>query len=94
MFVGEYVTAIRFENMVKEMILKASLYNWFQNSNQTFIGAKNISNNTGHSSGQQMIFSGNNVYVVWEDDTNGGDLDIFFRVRYKQRSDIQSCYKP
>jgi Transposase DDE domain len=28
---GEYVTAIRFENMVKELILKASLYNWFQN---------------------------------------------------------------
>jgi len=27
---GEYVTAIKFENMVKEMILKASLYNWFQ----------------------------------------------------------------
>lgn len=27
---GEYVTAIRFENMIKEMILKASLYNWFQ----------------------------------------------------------------
>ena len=27
---GEYVTAIRFENMVKEIILKASLYNWFQ----------------------------------------------------------------
>ena len=27
---SEYVTAIRFENMVKEMILKASLYNWFQ----------------------------------------------------------------
>ena len=27
---GEYVTAIRFENMVKEMILKVSLYNWFQ----------------------------------------------------------------
>ena len=27
---GEYVTAIRFENMVKEMVLKASLYNWFQ----------------------------------------------------------------
>ena len=31
MFDGEYVTAVRFENMVKEMILKASLYNWFQN---------------------------------------------------------------
>ena len=27
---GEYITAIRFENMVKELILKASLYNWFQ----------------------------------------------------------------
>ena len=27
---GEYVTATRFENMIKEMILKASLYNWFQ----------------------------------------------------------------
>ena len=27
---GEYVTAIRFENMIKEKILKASLYNWFQ----------------------------------------------------------------
>ena len=28
---GEYVTAIRFENMIKEILLKASLYNWFQN---------------------------------------------------------------
>ncbi|HSF50779.1 MAG TPA: IS5 family transposase [Nitrososphaeraceae archaeon] len=27
---GEYVTAFRFENMIKEIILKASLYNWFQ----------------------------------------------------------------
>ena len=27
---GEYVTAIRIENMIKEMILKASLYNLFQ----------------------------------------------------------------
>ena len=27
---GEYVTAIRFENMVKEIMLKASLYNLFQ----------------------------------------------------------------
>ncbi len=30
MFDREYVTAIRFENMIKEMILKASLYNLFQ----------------------------------------------------------------
>ena len=27
---GEYVTDIRFENMIKELILRASLYNWFQ----------------------------------------------------------------
>jgi len=27
---GEYVTAIRFENMIKEIMLKASLYNLFQ----------------------------------------------------------------
>ncbi|HSE99346.1 MAG TPA: IS5/IS1182 family transposase, partial [Nitrososphaeraceae archaeon] len=27
---GEYVTAIRLENIIKEMILKVSLYNWFQ----------------------------------------------------------------
>jgi len=32
---GEYVTAIRFENMIKEMILKASLYNWFQSMTVT-----------------------------------------------------------
>ena len=30
MFGREYVTAIRFENMIKEMILKTSLYNLFQ----------------------------------------------------------------
>ena len=27
---GEYVAAIRFENMIKEMILKVLLYNWVQ----------------------------------------------------------------
>jgi hypothetical protein len=26
---GEYVSAVKFPNMIKEMILKASLYNWF-----------------------------------------------------------------
>jgi Transposase DDE domain len=30
MFCREYVSAIKFENMIKEIILKASLYNWFQ----------------------------------------------------------------
>ena len=32
---GEYVTAIRLENMIKEMILKASLYNWFRSITAT-----------------------------------------------------------
>ena len=27
-----------------------------------------------------MIVSGNNVYVVWADDSNGGDTDILFTV--------------
>ena len=27
-----------------------------------------------------MIVSGNNVYVVWRDESNGGDTDIFFTV--------------
>ena len=27
---GEYVTAIRLENMIKEIVLKTSLYNWFR----------------------------------------------------------------
>ena len=27
-----------------------------------------------------MIVSGNNVYVVWQDTSNGGDSDIFFTV--------------
>jgi hypothetical protein len=30
MFGREYVTAIRFEKMIREMVLKASLYNRFQ----------------------------------------------------------------
>ena len=29
-FDGEYVTAIRLENIVKEILLKVSLYNWFE----------------------------------------------------------------
>ncbi len=30
MFVGEYTSAIRFQNMVKEMLMKISLYNLFR----------------------------------------------------------------
>ena len=37
MFGREYVTAIRFENMIKEIILKASLYNCVSESNYYII---------------------------------------------------------
>ena len=40
---------------------------------QTF-STKNISNNTGGSHDAQISSEGNNVYVVWQDDTG----DIFF----------------
>ena len=49
---------------------------------QTFVDPPiDLSNNAGGSSGQQMIVSGNNVYVVWQDDSNGAAIsDIFFTV--------------
>ena len=37
----------------------------------------NLSNNTGTSLSPQIALSGNNVYVVWTDDTPGQN-DIFF----------------
>ena len=30
MFVEEYVTVIRFKNIINEILLKVSLYNWFK----------------------------------------------------------------
>ena len=48
---------------------------------QTFAPFTDLSNNDGFSAGQQMIVSGKNVYVVWEDNSdNAGNSDIFFRV--------------
>ena len=38
----------------------------------------NFSNNTGISSTSQIMTSGNNVYVVWSDQSTG-DGDIYFR---------------
>jgi hypothetical protein len=43
-----------------------------------FDGTKNLSNNGGESLHSQIAVSGNNVYVVWEDNTPG-NFDIFFR---------------
>jgi hypothetical protein len=41
-----------------------------------------LSNNDRNSSFPLIAVSGNNVYVVWEDTTNGGDSYIFFRVSH------------
>ncbi len=46
------------------------------NVGQTFSTPENISDNAGLSFNQQISVEGNNVYVVWEDDTD--DSDIFF----------------
>ena len=47
---------------------------------ETFEPPIDLSSNTGGSFDPQLIVSGNNVYVVWEDFSNGPDADIFFRV--------------
>ena len=50
------------------------------NNGQTFSNPINLSNNTGNSDLPQIALSeGNNVYVVWQDDTPGNN-DIFFVV--------------
>ena len=50
------------------------------NNGQTFALPTDLSDNDGLSEAQQMIVSGNNVYVVWQDESNGPDRDIFFTV--------------
>src|SRR5574339_1029353 len=48
---------------------------------QTFVDPPtDLSNNAGNSQDEQMIVSGNNVYVMWTDDSNGGVSNIFFTV--------------
>src|ERR687895_2149984 len=41
-------------------------------SGGTFTGAKSLSNSPGDSTNPNVAVSGNNVYVVWEDDSAGG----------------------
>jgi hypothetical protein len=48
-------------------------------SGATFTIAKSLSNNTGDSTNPNVAISGNNVYVVWEDDTAGGSEIILVR---------------
>ncbi|HEU4821899.1 MAG TPA: sialidase family protein [Nitrososphaeraceae archaeon] len=48
-------------------------------SGATFTNARNLSNNTGDSTNPNIAVSGNNVYIVWEDDTTGGAEIILVR---------------
>jgi hypothetical protein len=48
------------------------------NEGVTFGSTKNLSNNDGDSSVPQIISSGGNIYVVWQDDTPG-NFDILFK---------------
>ena len=48
------------------------------NEGATFGSTKNLSNNDGDSSVPQIISSGGNIYVVWQDDTPG-NFDILFK---------------
>lgn len=45
----------------------------------TFGPVIDLSNNAGASSNPRMLVSGNNVYVAWQDNSNGGDTELFFR---------------
>ena len=46
---------------------------------KTFDGTKNLSNNNGTSDNPQIVTSGNNIYVVWTDNTTGNG-DIYFKM--------------
>ena len=46
---------------------------------QTFEPIVDLRNNTGFSFNRQMALADNNVYVLWDDTTNGGDFNIFYR---------------
>ena len=49
-------------------------------SGATFSDTINISDDGGSSFNPRMAFSGNNVYVIWQDDTgNTGNTSIFFQ---------------
>jgi hypothetical protein len=48
------------------------------NEGATFGSTKNLSNNDGGSLFPQIISSGGNIYVVWQDHTPGNS-DIFFK---------------
>jgi hypothetical protein len=57
-----------------EVFFKAST-----NGGQTFGQVQNLSSNTGTSDSPKIAAYGQNVYVVWEDETSGNEPEIFFR---------------
>jgi hypothetical protein len=61
----------------KDIYFKAS-----PNSGYGFKGKKNLSGTNGTSEFPQIAASGNKVYVVWEDDTNG-NKEIYFKASQK-----------
>ena len=48
------------------------------NNGGTFGGTENLSNNTGASLSPHIAASGNNVYVIWTDNTTGNG-DVYFK---------------
>jgi len=69
-----YVVFVDLGAITDDIFFRAS-----NDNGQTFEPLINLSNNDGLSSNPRMLVSGNNVYVVWEDTSNGDDPDIFFR---------------
>ena len=51
------------------------------NNGSGFSGTRNLSNNTGNSELPQIAAAGGNVYVVWQDNSNGNNDILFKRSR-------------
>jgi hypothetical protein len=61
-----------------EIYFKASLKNGVN-----FRATKNLSNDTGKSGSPHLAAAGNNVYVVWQDNSTGND-EIYFKASLKK----------
>ncbi|KAF6242581.1 hypothetical protein C6988_07865 [Nitrosopumilus sp. b1] len=53
-------------------------YSVSTNNGTSFSTPTNLSDNTGSSTNPQIVASGSNVYIIWQDNTDG-DNDILFR---------------
>ncbi|HLN33997.1 MAG TPA: sialidase family protein [Nitrososphaeraceae archaeon] len=69
-----YVSWVDHSSGANDILFRAS-----NNNGQNFNAFIDISDSDGSPSDQQMRVSGNNVYVLWNDRSNGGDIDVFFR---------------